>query len=111
MRFIGFGFDRDHTERLKQFDCEDSEIATARVGFIAMGKDPDGDDLALSIPALKGSPFGIRTAELIVAGNVSLLGCLGRVGLSEQMQAIQLAVTSGIGALEEAAFAEMPSHS
>lgn len=107
MRFIGFDF--DHTGREKQFDCEDSEIATARIGFIAQGRDPD--ELGLPRPTLEGRAIGAPTAELIVGRNVYILKSLGRVGLSKQMAPIQLAVASGIQALEEAALADIPLRS
>ena len=99
MRFIGFDCEGMGTNT--QFDCVDSEIATARIGFIALGQEPDVIDLPQ--PSLEGKAISRKTAERIVGGNVALLQILGNVGLSEQCSTLHLAVRSGIKALVQAA--------
>lgn len=101
MKFIGFDFERNPADT--QFECEDSEIATARIGFIATGRDPD--QFTMPQPNLEGTAIGRSTAENIVGGNVALIQALGTVGLSKECEALGVAVVSGIGALEEAAIA------
>lgn len=101
MRFIGF--DSDDSGTNTQFECEDSEIATARVGYIATDRDPDASGLPQ--PVLEGRAIDAQTAELIVGGNVTLLKILGSTGLSEQRRDLQQAVLSGIESLEQAALA------
>ena len=99
MRFIGF--DNEGSGTNTQFDCEDSEIASARIGFIATDRDPD--ELGLPQPTLEGRAIDAKTAELIVGGNVTLLKILGSVGLGEHRKDLHQTVTTGIEALEQAA--------